>query len=107
MTADRMRVAVSARGVEVDDGQGGVLAPWADVRLVTAFALGAPGGTARYVSFDLVNGHSVEVDDAAPEWAEMVAALPEMAELAVPDLPTALSALEPGGGVLVLATRVR
>ena len=73
MTADRMRVAVSARGVEVDDGQGGVLAPWADVRRVTAFALGAPGGTARYVSFDLVNGHSVEVDDAAPEWDDVLA----------------------------------
>ncbi|MFJ2519866.1 hypothetical protein ACIOWF_12940 [Cellulosimicrobium cellulans] len=99
-----VRVGVSARGVEVDDGQGGVLAPWADVHRVTAFALDAVASTVRYVSFDLVNGHSVEVDDAAPEWDEVVAALPDVAELAVPDLPAALGALLPGGDVLVLAT---
>ena len=91
-----VRIGVSARGVEVDDGQGGVLAPWTDVHRVTAFALDAVAGTVRYVSFDLVNGHSVEVDDAAPEWDEVVAALPDVAELAVPDLPAALGALLPG-----------
>lgn len=101
-----MRVGVSARGVEVDDGQGGVLAPWADVHRVTAFALDAVVRTVRYVSFDLVNGHSVEVDDAAPEWDEVVTALPRVAELAVADLPAALGALAPDGDVLVLAEPV-
>ncbi|MBN0042336.1 hypothetical protein JN535_19485 [Cellulosimicrobium cellulans] len=99
-----MRVGVSTRGVEVDDGQGGVLAPWTDVRRVTAFALGAVVSPVRYVSFDLVNGHSVEVDDAAPEWDDVVAALPDVVELAVPDLPAALGALVAHGPVLVLAT---
>lgn len=102
-----VRIGVSARGVEVDDGQGGVLAPWTDVHRVTAFALDAVAGTVRYVSFDLVNGHSVEVDDAAPEWDEVVATLPDVAELAVADLPAALGALVPDGGMLVLATPAR
>jgi hypothetical protein len=103
----RMHVGLSARGVEVDDGMGGVVAPWDDVRRVTAFALAAAGSTARYVSFDLVNGHSVEVDDAAPEWADVVAALPARVELAVADLPAVLAALAPGGPVLVVAAPVR
>ncbi|UKJ62292.1 hypothetical protein H1Q78_10670 [Cellulosimicrobium cellulans] len=102
-----MRVGVSARGVEVEDGQGGVLAPWSDVHRVTAFALDAVVSTVRYVSFDLVNGHSVEVDDAAPEWDEVVTALPDVAELAVADLPAALGALVPGSGALVLAEPAR
>jgi len=98
-----MRVGVSARGVEVDDGMGGVVAPWADVDRVTAFALDAVARVARYVSFDLVDGHSVEVDDAAPEWGEVVAALPEHVELAVEDLPVALDALAPGERLVVAA----
>ncbi|MTG87370.1 hypothetical protein GJV82_00105 [Cellulosimicrobium sp. BIT-GX5] len=102
-----MRVAVSTRGVEVDDGQGGVLAPWSDVRRITAFALAAAGGTARYVSFDLVDGHSVEVDDASPEWDDVVAALPAHADLAVDDLPAALAGLGPDDGVLVVAGPAR
>jgi hypothetical protein len=107
VTADRMRVAVSARGVEVDDGQGGVLAPWADVRRVTAFALGGPGGTARYVSFDLVNGHSVEVDDAAPEWVDVVAGISAHVETDVGDVAGAVGALTPEAEVLVVAHPVR
>ncbi len=108
MTGDRMRVALSARGVEVDDSAGGVLAPWADVRRVTAFAIDAlDGGTVRYLSFDLVNGHSVEVDDDAPEWDEVVAALPAQVDGGVDDLPAALAALAHGGPVLVVAAPVR
>ncbi len=94
-----MRVAVPTRGVEVDDGQGGVLAPGGPPRRITAFALAAAGGTARYVSFDLVNGHGVEVDDAAPEWAEIVAGLPALVELAVDDLAAALDALQERTGL--------
>ena len=103
----RMRVGLSARGVEVDDGMGGVVAPWADVDRVTAFALDAVVRVVRYVSFDLVNGHGVEVDDAAPEWAEIVAGLPAHVELAVDDLAAALDALTPDGDVVVLAGPVR
>ncbi|OLT54150.1 hypothetical protein BJF88_10310 [Cellulosimicrobium sp. CUA-896] len=102
MTGARMRVALSARGVEVDDGAGGVLAPWGDVDRVTAFAL----GTVRYVSFDLVNGHSVEVDDGAPEWDEMVAALPAHVDGGVDDLPAALAALAHDDPVLVVGAPV-
>lgn len=41
-------------------------APWSVVHRVTAYVLDAALGAVRHVSFDLVNGHSVEVLDAAP-----------------------------------------
>ena len=103
----QMRVGVSPRGVEIDDGQGGVLAPWSDVQRVTAYALDVVVGTVRHVSFDLVNGHSVEVNDAAPEWDEVVAGLPGVVELSVDDLPAALDGLLPDGRPVVVAGPVR
>jgi hypothetical protein len=108
MTAGpEMRIGVSARGVEIDDGQGGVLAPWSDVHRVTAYALDVVVGTVRHVSFDLVNGHSVEMNDTMPEWDDMVVALPGLVELTVDDLPAVLDGLLPDGEPVAVAGPVR